>query len=129
MKRLAALAALAIAGCGQTSPDLFEVSRSGKDPSANIRLVVNDGGTVSCNGKPSKALPGDELLTARQLARDLEAQAALSIELPAAKNSLRRYVVRTQAGRVAFSDTSAGKPHAFDQLIAFTQNVIEDVCR
>ena len=125
----AALAALTLAGCGTDSPDLFEVRRSGKDRAANVRLVVSDGGTVSCNGAKAKALSGDQLLEARDLARGLEAQAALAIELPAEKNSTLRYVVRTSSGRVAFSDTSRGRPRTFDRLVAFSKAVIEDVCK
>jgi hypothetical protein len=126
---VAAIAAGALAGCGAQSADLFEVQRSGADRNANVNLVVNDGGTVVCNKGRPKALSGDELLAARELARQLEKQATLSIELPPAKNSILRYVVRTQSGRVAFSDTSEGKPKSFDRLVGFTQNVIEGVCR
>jgi len=122
------VAAVLIAGCGAESADLFAVQRSGADRNANVRLVVNDGGTVTCNRSKPKALPGKELLQARELARDLEAQAQLSIDLPPASNSILRYVVRTPAGRVAFSDTSAGKPKAFDRLAGFTKDVVEDVC-
>jgi hypothetical protein len=123
-----ALVAAGLAGCGTPSADLFEVDRSGKDKNANVNLVVSDGGTATCNGGKPKALPGDMLLDARELARDLEAQAALSIDLPAEKNSTLRYVVRTQAGKVEFSDTSRGRPKTFDRTVAFTKTVIEDVC-
>ena len=124
----ATAAAVLLAGCGAESADLFAVQRSGADRNANVRLIVNDGGTVTCNrGKP-KALPGKALLQARELARDLEAQAQLSIDLPPASNSILRYVVRTPAGRVAFSDTSARRPKSFDRLAGFTKDVVEDVC-
>lgn len=125
---LAVLAALA-GGCGTASPDLFAVKRSGKDRNANVRMVVSDGGTVSCNGGKARALPGDMLLQARELARDLEAQAALSIDLPAEKNSTLRYVVSTQSGKVSFSDTSRGRPKTFDRVVVFTKDVVEDVCK
>jgi hypothetical protein len=121
-------AAALVSGSGAESADLFEVQRSGADRNANVDLVVNDGGTVRCNkGKP-KALPGKQLLAARELARQLSKQASLSIELPPAKNSILRYVVRTESGRVAFSDTSPGKPKAFDRLAGFTKDVVEDIC-
>jgi hypothetical protein len=128
VRRLLLLAALALAGCGSPSADLFEVNRTGEDRNANVRMVVSDGGTVTCNGGKAKALPGKMLLDARELARDLEAQAALSIDLPAEKSSTLRYVVRTQSGRVAFSDTSRGRPKTFDRTVVFTKDVIEDVC-
>jgi hypothetical protein len=123
---VAGLTALALTGCGAPSADLFEITRTGSDADAAAHLVVNDGGTVTCSDGKARALQNKQLLTARELARQLEAQAALSIELPPASNSLRRYLVRTEAGRVAFSDTSLHKPHAFDQLIAFTQELLRD---
>lgn len=129
MRRLApVLAAVALTGCGADSADLFEVQRTGKDPNANVDLVVNDGGTVSCNGGESIALPGTGLLDARELARELEKQASLSIELPPGPGATLRYVVRLSNGRVAFSDTSENRPEVFDQLVGFSADVIENVC-
>lgn len=130
MRRAAAVivVALAPAGCGAGSADLFQVERKGKDPNANVDLVVNDGGTVTCNGGEPTALQGDGLLDARELARGLEKQAALSIELPPGRGATLRYVVRTSNGRVAFSDTSEGRPRVFDELVAFSADVIENVC-
>ena len=124
-----ALLALALAGCGAESADLFEVQRTGADPNANVDLVVNDGGTVSCNQAKAVALPGKRLLDARELARKLEQQAALSIELPREPDSILHYVVRTSNGRVAFSETSPNRPKAFDELVAFSKDVIENVCK
>lgn len=129
MRRLALLAAAVVAaGCGSPSPDLFEVSRSGRDTNANVRLLVSDAGTVTCNKAKPKALSSPQLLEARDLARDLSKQAALAIELEPEKNSTLRYDVKTEGGRVAFSDTSRGRPKAFDRLVAFTADVAENVC-
>jgi hypothetical protein len=121
--------ALLLAGCGGKSADLFEVQRSGSDPHANVDLVVNDGGTVTCNRGQERALPGKRLLDARELARELEKQAALSIELPKGPHSSLRYAVRTSNGHVSFYDTSPHRPHVFDELVLFSKDVIEDVCR
>jgi hypothetical protein len=118
-----------LAGCGEKSADLFEVRRSGADTNANVDLVVNDGGTVSCNRSKAIALPGTMLLDARELARDLEQEASLSIELPRGPQSSLRYVVRVSNGSVSFFDTSPGRPKAFDRLVAFSKDVIEDVCK
>lgn len=121
-------AAAALGGCGAASADLFEVRRSGDDAAANLRLVVNDGGTVTCDGGEPRALQGDQLLEARELARELEAQSALLIDLPPGPGAVLRYEVRTATGQVAFSDTSLGRPEPFDELTAFTKTVAEDVC-
>ncbi len=124
------LAAMAIAaGCGQPSPDLFEIRRSGADPNANLRLVVSDGGTVRCNGAEPKGLDADRLLRARELARDLEEPTALGLELERPRGSVLSYRVRSAGGTVSFSDTSPQRPAVFDAVAAFTDDVAEDVCR
>ena len=127
---LVAAAAAVLSGCagGTPSADLFEVNRSGEDPNANVRVLVSDGGTVTCNEQEPKGLPGKMLLEARDLARELEAQAALSIELAPGPNAVLRYEVRTASGRIAFSDTSRDRPPSFNRLAAFTKTVTEDVC-
>jgi hypothetical protein len=126
--RLALVVVLAVlAGCGSPSPDLFVVQRSGPDPAANLKMVVSDGGSVTCNGS-EHALDADRLLRARQLARDLAKQAELRLELPPGPGANLSYKVRLEAGTVAFSDTSRGNPKAFYQLAAFTKDVSERVC-
>jgi hypothetical protein len=119
--------ALAAAGCGSPPPDLFEVERRGDDPNANVDVVVNDGGSVSCNGEEHR-LDADLLLRARQVLRDLEPQAELHLELPPGPRSQLRYRARMEAGAVAFADTSRGNPESFLALAAFTKDVTEDVC-
>jgi hypothetical protein len=121
------LAAVVLAGCGTPSPDLFEVRRTGDDRNANVTLVVNDGGRVSCNGT-SHPLDADRLLRAREVERDLEPQAELNLELPPGPGTQLSYRVRMEGGTVAFSDTSRGNPHSFLELAAFTKDVTERVC-
>ena len=121
------LLALVIAGCGTASPDLFEVTRSGDDRNANVTMVVNDGGRVTCNGE-SHELDADRLLRARELRRELEEPAELGIELPPGPGANLSYRVRMEAGSVAFSDTSRGNPPEFLRLAAFTKDVTERVC-
>ena len=108
---LAGLAALLLlAGCGAPSADLFEVVRSGKDANANVRLLVTDDGTVRCNKKKPVPMGSERLLTARQLARDLEKQAALGLELPSEKGSILAYRVRLEAGTIALLGPLARHP-------------------
>ena len=122
-----ALVLLAFAGCGTPSPDLFEVRRSGSDPNANVTVVVNDGGHVTCNGT-RHPLAADRLLRAREVERELRPQAELNLELPPGPGAQLSYRVRTESGTVAFSDTSRGNPPSFLRLAAFTKDVTERVC-
>jgi hypothetical protein len=122
-----AVAAVLAAGCGTESPDLFAVERSGSDREANLTLVVNDGGSVTCNGD-EHSLDADRLLRARELSRDIAKQAELGVELPPGPRTNLSYRVRMEAGTVAFSDTSRGNPRSFFQLAAFTKDVAERVC-
>ena len=123
----AAVALLLLAGCGTASPDLFEVRRSGDDRAANLTLVVNDGGHVTCNGKKHE-LDADRLLRARAVLRAMEPQAELNLQLPKGPRSELSYRVRMEAGEVRFSDTSRGNPDSFFQVAAFTKDVSERVC-
>jgi len=128
MRWLAAVAALLLAGCGAPAADLFEVTRTGRDENANVRMLVGDGGTVKCNDAKPKAIDGPTLLEARDIARELAKEAELAIELPPGEGATLRYQVRTEAGTVAFSDRSEGRPKTFDRVVAFTAKVSEDVC-
>jgi hypothetical protein len=119
---------LATAGCGAAPGDLFAVTRSGRDPNANVRLVVSDGGTVTCDRREPRALPARQLLVARELARDLSDQARLGLDLPPGPGSTLRYRAELATGTVAFSDRSRHLPESFLRLAAFTKDVAEGVC-
>jgi hypothetical protein len=122
-----ALVAAALAGCGSPPPDLFVVQRTGPDRNANVKLLVSDGGSVRCNGV-EHPLDAPELLTARQLERDLEPQAELGLELPPGRGTELSYRVRMEKGTIAFSDRSPRIPQTFQRLAAFTKDVTERVC-
>lgn len=133
MRRLApALAALAgivaLAGCGADYPDLLVLDRTGSLPGARLSLLVNDGGTVRCNGGEPRQLPARLLLDARTIARDLMEEAADDLELPAPSGSLLRYRLRTQDGTVTFSDVDAVRRPKLAPVIVFTRAVAQDVC-
>ena len=125
---LSATVAVVLAACGQASPDLFAVTRSGEGPADDLTLVVNDGGTVTCNGGSPRQLGGDRLLRARELTRDLAAAAELQHELPPGPRATLFYRVESEAGRVSFSDASRNRPPALDRLAGFVSDVAENVC-
>jgi hypothetical protein len=129
VRRVAAAAALALvlAGCGSRPPDLFGVDRSGEGPNARLRLVVNDGGSVSCNGR-EHPLGAERLLKAREVTRALADQAQLHLVLPPGPGSVLSYRIRLQAGTVAFSDSSADLPASFTEAELLIKGIAEDVC-
>jgi hypothetical protein len=123
----AALLALVVAACGAAPPDLFEVKRSGEGRNARLDLVVNDGGSATCNGR-EHPLNGDLLLRAREIARDLGKPAELGLRLPPGSGTVLAYRVRVEQGSVAFSDSSPHQPRVFLALQQLTKDVAEDVC-
>jgi hypothetical protein len=114
-------------GCGASAADLFLVERSGADRNANLTLLVSDDGQVTCNGR-KHMLDGEQLLEARELARNLSQQAELNLALPPGPKPVLSYRVRLEAGTVAFADTSRPLPRSFSELTAFTSTIANDVC-
>ena len=119
---------LALSGSGETSPDLFLLTRAGSLPGARLTLLVNDGGTVRCNGGAPRMLPDPRLLDARGIASDLSDDAKKGLTLPAPRGSLLRFRVRTQDGTVTFSDVDAVRRPVLGRVVAFTRTVAQDVC-
>jgi hypothetical protein len=112
MKRTIAALALALApalglgACGLDvqSPDLFVLTRAGQGP--KLTLLVNDSGTISCNGAKSKSISDSLLIQARDLADDLDNDAKAKLKLPARPASVYFYTVRLPDGTITFSDTT-----------------------
>jgi hypothetical protein len=100
-------AGMAIAGCGEDirAPDLFVLNRTGEGKP--LTLLVNDGGTIRCNGSKAKSLPDPLLLDARDLASDLNEDAKDKLRIARSPNSVFSYKVTLQDGTIYFSDTAA----------------------
>ncbi len=128
---LAGAAAAVLAGCGSPSADLFAVERTGKGKGAELSLVVSDDGTVRCNRRKPIPMGAERLLEARQLARDLQKQAALGLELPSGRSqdTTFRYRAELSEGTIAFTDSSRGQPPTYPRLAAFTRLVARQVCK
>ena len=137
---LAAVAALALAalalGCSGALPaDLFVVSRSGTIPGARLNLRFIDDGGVSCNGGPRKPITSAQLITAREIRRELDGEkdedtglAEKHIDLPPGRTTSLSFRVRSENGVVAFSDTSAHQPQTFYRLAQLTRDVARGAC-
>ena len=122
------LAALALAGCGTPSADLFVVERTGSLPDAKLTLRVGDGGTVRCDGGDERPIDSDDLLDARQLTEDLRPLLDRGTQLPAREGSVLQYRVTGEEGEVRFADNSRNQPKTFAELIRFTRKIAMEAC-
>lgn len=125
---VAAALALPLAGCGANYPDLFVLSRTGTLPGAKLTLLVNDGGTVACNGGAPRALPDALLLDARDVVTSLAGDAHDDLVLPRPPGALLRFHLRDADGTVTFSDADAARRPKLGKVVAFTRTVAQDVC-
>jgi hypothetical protein len=132
MRRAALVLLLAggLAGCGLNvqSPDLFLLTRTGQGQ--KLTLLINDGGTIRCNGAAARSLPDPLLLQARDLAGGLGGDAQAGLRIPSARDSIYRYTIRLQQGTISFPDTAAasGKYPRLAQAEQFTVQATQQGC-
>jgi hypothetical protein len=133
---LAAVLAATAAGCSGPAPvDLFLVQRTGSIAGAKLTLRFIDDGGVSCNGGPRKEITSSQLITAREIRRELDGQdedhpglASKHFNLKPGSISTLSYDVRSEKGTVVFSDTSPHQPQAFYRLALLTRQVAQGAC-
>ena len=123
---LAAVALLAGCGFDVQSPDLFQVIRTG--PGERLSLLVNDSGTIACDGGKPKSLPDPLLLQARDLASSLNTDASSKLRFPPSARSVYSYTVRVPNGTFTFPDTAAAQRKELAQLELFVVQAAADPC-
>jgi hypothetical protein len=108
-----------LAGCGfdVQAPDLFVMTQTG--PSGTLTMLVNDSGTISCNGGKARPLPDPLLLQARDLATSLDNDAKAKLSFPKPPNSVYSYKVTLQDGTLTFPDTAGAKRSELAQAEQF----------
>jgi hypothetical protein len=134
-----AVAAVMSAGCNGALPaDLFVVQRTGSIEGARLTLRISDDGGAFCNGGERKEITSAQLITAREIRRELDGDkndeekkvglAAKHINMPPGAITTLSYRVRSEMGTVAFSDTSARQPQTFYRLAQLTRDVARGAC-
>lgn len=122
-----AVACVATTGClSVQSSDLFFLTRTGAGP--RLTLLVNDGGTVRCNGGAAKPLPDKLLLQARDLASRLDADAKDHLQLPLTSQTVATYTVKLRGGTISFPDTAARTHSELAQLELLTVQIAHGPC-
>lgn len=124
----AAVAAALVAGCGfdVSSPDLFLLTRTGQG--RKLTLLVNDGGTIRCNGGRARKLSDPLLLRARDLATNLDNDAKHNLRIPAASGSAFSYTIRLQDGTISFPDRAAAAHPELAQVELFALQTAQQAC-
>jgi hypothetical protein len=131
--RLRAAVALVLAalvtGCGfeVEEPDLFLVTRTGVH-GQKLTLLVNDGGTIACDGGKPKNLPDPLLLQARDLATSLNNDVNAKLRFPTSARSVYSYTVRVQSGTMSFPDTAGLSRKELSDLELFVVQAATNPC-
>ena len=117
-----------VAGCGFNvrSADLFLLTRSGQGPT--LTLLVNDAGTIRCDGGAIKTLADPLLLRARDLASSLDDHAKRGLRIPSAANSAFHFTIKLQDGTISFPDTAAAAHPELGQAELFAVQAAQQAC-
>jgi hypothetical protein len=123
------LIAALLAGCGfdVQEPDLFLVTRTGAH-GQKLSLLVNDGGTISCDGGKPKNLPDPLLLQARDLASSLNTDVSAKLRFGSSARSVYSYAVKVQNGTLSFPDTAALSRKELSDLELFVVQAAANPC-
>jgi hypothetical protein len=132
MSRVAVVSALcaglALAGCGLNvqSPDLFLLTRTGQGQT--LTLLVNDAGTIRCNGGRSRHLADRFLLQARDIAENLDSDVQNNVHFSTRLARTFTFKVKLQDGTITFPDTAAPGHHEVSDAELFTLQAARQAC-
>jgi hypothetical protein len=119
--------ALLTAGCFDVrSADLFLLTRTGQG--STLTLLVNDGGTIRCNGGKAKRVSNTTLIAARDLADNLAGDGQDNLTIPRAPGSVYYYRIRLEQGTVAFPDRAAATRKVLAQAELFAAQAAQRDC-
>jgi hypothetical protein len=118
---------LGLAGCFEVQePDLFLLTRTGEGKT--LTLLVNDSGTISCNGGKMKMLADPLLISARDLAQNLDGDAQAKLRIARPPNSVYYYTIKLADGTIEFPDTAGSRQQYLAQAEQFTVQTAQQAC-
>jgi hypothetical protein len=125
---VAMCAGLALAGCGTDvrSPDLFLLTRTGQGQ--KLTMLVNDGGTISCNGGRARHLSDPFLLQARDIAENLDSDVQDNVHFKTQLASTFTFTVKLMDGTISFPDTGAPGHHEVSDTELFALQAAQQAC-
>ncbi len=123
----AALVAVLAAGCFDVqSADLFLLTRTGQG--GKLTMLVNDGGTIRCNGGKAKPISNTLLITARDLADNLAEDAQKKLTIASVPGAVYYYRIRLQQGTISFPDRAAATHKVLSQAELFAAQAAQKEC-
>jgi hypothetical protein len=93
-----------------------------------LTLLINDGGTIRCNGAKAKPVSNTTLIAARDLADDLADDAQKKLTIPNEPGSVYYFRVRMQQGSVAFPDRAASRRKVLARTELFAAQTAQRDC-
>jgi hypothetical protein len=125
---VAAVAILALAGCGADvqSADLFLLTRTGQG--TRLTLLVNDSGTIRCNGAKARMISNEMLIAARDLAENLSTDASHNLFLKPAPGTVFSYRISLEQGVIRFSDRDTAHHPELARAQLFAAQVAQRPC-
>jgi hypothetical protein len=107
---LAVTMAVALAGCFDVQlPDLFLITRTGAG--SKLTILVNDSGTISCNGAKAKPISDAQLIQARDLSQNLSDDGTANLTIKREPGTVYYFTIKVQEGTISFPDRAAGSSH------------------
>jgi hypothetical protein len=124
---LSATVAVLLAGCFDVqSADLFLITRTGQG--STLTLLVNDAGTIRCDGAKAKPVSNSTLITARDLSDNLGTDAQNKLTIPKAPGSVYYYRIRLLQGTIAFPDKASATRNVLAQAELFAAQAAQQYC-
>jgi hypothetical protein len=120
--------AVALAGCGLDvqQPDLFLLTRTGQG--SKLTLLPNDSGTIRCDGGKTRTLPDALLISARDLAQDLEKDAGRGLTIRPTPGTVFEYRIKLQQGTISFPDSAARRRKELSEATLFAAQAAQRAC-
>jgi hypothetical protein len=122
-----AVLATALAGCFDVqSPDLFLITRTGQG--GTLTLLINDSGTIRCNGGKARPISDSRLIAARDLSDNLVSDATNGLTIPAEAGEVYYFRIKLQPGTVSFPDRAAQNHMVLAQAELFASETASQAC-
>lgn len=126
---IAALAAaVACAGCGGSPGDLLALEVNGGPAARHDRIVIQDNGSGTCNGGPSKDIGSAALIDAREIENDLKDFAERAAGFETGRPGATSYVARTKDGTVRWQEGARGLPPVLPRAELFALQQGRKLC-